>query len=71
MSALLRRIDLCTNILAPIATGQIITLTSTATGAMVVAAWNLLSLVLEYTFLHLIYNSVPALKYKGKQQGMI
>lgn len=64
MSAFLRRIDLTTKLLAPIVTGQVITFGSMTIGALFIAGWNLVSVFVEYIFLHAVYKSVPALASK-------
>jgi hypothetical protein len=64
MTAVLRRIDLTTNILAPVGVGQIMTYGSLFIGAVFIASWNLLSFFVEYYLLWKVYQSVPALAVK-------
>lgn len=64
MSANLRAIDLSTAILAPIATGQIIYFIHLKYGAVFIAAWNLVSVFIEYVLIRKVYKQVPALKNK-------
>ncbi|XP_059174595.1 solute carrier family 40 member 1-like isoform X2 [Physella acuta] len=64
MTASLRRIDLTTQVLAPIATGLIMTYAGVMFGALFIGAWNLVSVFIEYYFLWRVYNTVPALKKK-------
>lgn len=64
MAATLRRIDLFTNLLAPVMTGQIVGNTSTFVGAIVIGGWNLVSLVFELIFQSFVYRSVPELAVK-------
>ncbi len=64
MSAFLRRIDLTTNILAPIMSGQIITYGSLLVGALVLALWNVVFLFVEFGFLYAVYKTVPELAFK-------
>lgn len=64
MSATLRRIDLCNKLLAPIATGQIMHFASPGIGALFIAAWNLVSVFVEYILLWKVYILVPALRSK-------
>ena len=68
LSALLRRIDLVTNLLAPIVTGQLITYGSPVLGAIVIAVWNIISMFVEYGLLHMIYYKIPELAIKEKPQ---
>lgn len=73
MTASLRRIDLTTQVLAPIATGLIMTYAGVMFGALFIGAWNLVSVFIEYYFLWRVYNTVPALKKKKnlkKSQSM-
>lgn len=65
MSALLRRIDLTTKLVAPIITGQIITYGSMVIGAIFIAVWNFTTMFAEYGILSKIYHSVPELANKG------
>ncbi|KAK7109676.1 ferroportin-like [Littorina saxatilis] len=64
MTASLRRIDQGTLILAPIATGQIMTYAGLENGAVFIAAWNVASVVIEYYLIWKVYNTVPALRAK-------
>ncbi|XP_060081691.1 solute carrier family 40 member 1-like [Ylistrum balloti] len=70
MTSFLRSIDLTTLILAPVVTGQIIAFTVIGYGALFIAAWNLVSVVIEYVFVLKVYEEVPALravKNKGRK----
>uniref|UniRef100_A0A0B7B8Q3 Solute carrier family 40 member n=1 Tax=Arion vulgaris TaxID=1028688 RepID=A0A0B7B8Q3_9EUPU len=62
MTATMRGIDLTAMIVAPIATGQIMTLTSSKIGALFIAGWNVVSFFVEYVLLLKVYYSVPALQ---------
>ncbi|CAH1238030.1 SLC40A1 [Branchiostoma lanceolatum] len=64
MNATIRRIDLCTKILSPVVVGQIMTFVSMLVGAMFIAGWNMVSMVIEYYLYHRVYVSVPALAVK-------
>ena len=64
LSALLRRIDLVTNLLSPIVTGLLITYGSPTLGAIVISVWNIVTTIVVYALLHMIYNKVPALAIK-------
>ena len=86
MNATIRRIDQLTNILAPMAVGQIMTFGSTVIGCGFISAWNLVSMCVEYFLLWKVYQKTPALAvkappkeetelkrlnlYKGKQQNV-
>ncbi|XP_030066115.1 solute carrier family 40 member 1 [Microcaecilia unicolor] len=68
MNATLRRIDQITNILAPIAVGQIMTFGSVVIGCGFIAGWNLLSMCVEYLLLWKVYQKTPALAFKAGQK---
>ncbi|KAL4222197.1 hypothetical protein ACF0H5_018234 [Mactra antiquata] len=63
-SAILKSIDLVTNIVAPIATGQIMAYASTEIGALFIGGWNVVSVFVEYYLLWKVYIEVPALRAK-------
>uniref|UniRef100_A0A8C6SCF0 Solute carrier family 40 member n=1 Tax=Neogobius melanostomus TaxID=47308 RepID=A0A8C6SCF0_9GOBI len=64
MNATMRRIDQVTNILAPLAVGQVMTLASNVVGCGFILGWNLVSLIVEFFFLSRVYRIVPALSVK-------
>ncbi|XP_034029559.1 solute carrier family 40 member 1 [Thalassophryne amazonica] len=64
MNATMRRIDQVTNILAPLAVGQVMTLASNVVGCGFILGWNLVSLTVEFIFLSRVYRIVPALSVK-------
>lgn len=64
MTSKLRAIDLCTQILAPILTGQVMTWLGIQYGAVLIGVWNLVSVFVEYYLILKVYNEVPALKNK-------
>ena len=64
MNAVLRRIDLSTKLLAPIAVGQIMTYASMLAGAIFIAGWNFVSMFVEYYLIWRVYVAVPRLAYK-------
>ncbi|XP_060553697.1 solute carrier family 40 member 1-like isoform X2 [Ruditapes philippinarum] len=66
-SAILKSIDLITNIVAPIVTGQIMAFASTEVGALFIGGWNVVSVFLEYYLLWKVYNVVPALRAKKEK----
>lgn len=63
-NAILRRIDLCCKILAPILVGQIMTYISKVAGVIFLAGWNVISVFLEYYLLWKVFQSVAALSQK-------
>uniref|UniRef100_A0A8C3T3B4 Solute carrier family 40 member n=1 Tax=Chelydra serpentina TaxID=8475 RepID=A0A8C3T3B4_CHESE len=65
MNATVRRIDQLTNILAPMAVGQIMTFGSPVIGCGFISGWNLLSMCLEYLLLWKVYQKTPALAFKA------
>ncbi|XP_053327955.1 solute carrier family 40 member 1-like [Spea bombifrons] len=67
MNATLRRIDQVTNILAPMAVGQIMTFGSLVIGCGFVVGWNLLSVCVEYFILWKVYEKTPELMNKKQQ----
>ena len=64
MTAMLRRIDQISMILAPMATGQVMTYIGLVYGAIFIGGWNLLSVFVEFYLMWKVYNTVPALKAK-------
>lgn len=60
----MRRIDQVTNILAPLAVGQVMTLASNVVGCGFILGWNLVSLIVEFIFLSRVYRIVPELSVK-------
>ncbi|XP_004426782.1 PREDICTED: solute carrier family 40 member 1 [Ceratotherium simum simum] len=65
MNATIRRIDQLTNILAPMAVGQIMTFGSTVIGCGFISGWNLVSMCVEYFLLWKVYQKTPALAVKA------
>jgi len=64
MNATFRSIDLLTNILAPIAVGQIMAYISSFASAVFICGWNVCSVTVEYGLLHIIFRDLPALANK-------
>nr|XP_039252320.1 solute carrier family 40 member 1-like [Styela clava] len=64
LNSMLRRIDLFTKLIAPMVCGQIITLLSMTFGIAFVAGWNLISMIIEYIMLQIVYRNTPALARK-------
>ncbi|XP_070588023.1 ferroportin [Erythrolamprus reginae] len=69
MNATIRRIDQLTNILAPMAVGQIMTFGSPVIGCGFISGWNLISMCIEYTLLYKVYKKTPALAHKTGSKG--
>lgn len=67
LNSTLRRIDLFTKLLAPMAVGQLITLVSMTFGCAFVAGWNVISMFVEYIMLKIVYDNTPALAVKRSQ----
>ncbi|XP_053141260.1 solute carrier family 40 member 1 isoform X2 [Hemicordylus capensis] len=65
MNATIRRIDQLTNILAPMAVGQIMTFGSPVIGCGFISGWNLISMCIEYMLLWKVYQKTPALAHKA------
>ena len=60
----MRRIDLIVNIVAPIAVGAILSV-SLLIGGIFIAAWNAVSMAVEYWNLYRVYTNLPELAIKG------
>ncbi|KAM4626879.1 ferroportin [Discoglossus pictus] len=69
MNATVRRIDQLTNILAPLAVGQIMTFGSPVIGCGFIAGWNLVSMCVEYLLLWKVYQKTPALAIKSGKKA--
>lgn len=69
MNATVRRIDQLTNILAPMAVGQIMTFGSAVMGCGFIAGWNLMSMCVEYLLLWKVYQKTPALAIKAGKKA--
>lgn len=62
MNSVLRTVDLSTEVLAPVIVGTVMTAFGLAAGGIVIAAWNVGSLLVEYGLLHHLYYSSPDLQ---------
>ncbi|XP_068920637.1 ferroportin [Petaurus breviceps papuanus] len=69
MNATIRRIDQLTNILAPMAVGQIMTFGSPVIGCGFISGWNLVSMCVEYFLLWKVYQKTPALALKASPKA--
>nr|XP_009664576.1 PREDICTED: solute carrier family 40 member 1 [Struthio camelus australis] len=67
MNATIRRIDQLTNILAPMAVGQIMTFGSPVIGCGFISGWNLMSMCVEYLLLWKVYQKTPTLALKSSK----
>ena len=63
-NSILRRIDLCCKILAPILVGQIMTYISKVAGVLFLAGWNVVSVFGEYFLLWKVFQAVSVLSQK-------
>ena len=68
MNSVIRSIDLLAKIVAPIATGLIMSEAGHVIGAAFIAAWNLTSLFAEYAILRKVYRDNPALNSKVRER---
>jgi len=64
LNAVTRSLDLACKVLSPTVAGLIMTYASLLVSAVVIAAWNVFSLVAEYSLLSHVYRLVPALSVK-------
>jgi len=64
MNATFRSIDLLTNIIAPIAVGQIMAYFSPFASAVFICVWNVISVMVEYALLYCIFRDLPELAKK-------
>ncbi|CAD5123416.1 DgyrCDS11765 [Dimorphilus gyrociliatus] len=71
LNAVVRSIDLSCKILAPIAVGGIMSAFGLQVSAIFIAAWNIVSLFLEYALLKKVYNLVPRLAIKGTDDAVL
>ncbi|XP_072468750.1 ferroportin isoform X2 [Notamacropus eugenii] len=69
MNATIRRIDQLTNILAPMAVGQIMTFGSPVIGCGFISGWNLVSMCVEYFLLWKVFQKTPALALKASPKA--
>uniref|UniRef100_H2Z6Q1 Solute carrier family 40 member n=1 Tax=Ciona savignyi TaxID=51511 RepID=H2Z6Q1_CIOSA len=68
LNAMMRRIDLFTKILSPLACGQIMAVATLTGGAIFILCWNTASMFAEYFLLKSVYNRTPALAVKGQSE---
>ena len=64
VNAVFRTIDLATLSLAPLSFGLVFDLISNSVAAYFIAAWNMISVILEYWMLKSIYKEFPMLAHK-------
>ena len=65
MNSTCRSIDLATNMIAPIAVGQVMYFLSHIVAAVTIASWNVLSFFIEYFLWWRIYKEFPNLAVKN------
>ncbi len=65
MNSTCRSIDLATNMIAPIAVGQVMYFLSHIVAAVTIASWNVLSFFIECFLLWRIYKEFPNLAVKN------
>ncbi|KAK7109677.1 ferroportin-like [Littorina saxatilis] len=68
MTAMMRRVDQISMILAPMATGQVMGYIGLVYGAIFIGGWNVLSVFVEFYLMWKVYNTVPALKAKKNER---
>ncbi|KAI7727949.1 hypothetical protein M8C21_028296 [Ambrosia artemisiifolia] len=66
----IRRIDLISNLFAPVVTGFIISFVSMVASAVSLAIWNILSAFLQYWLLNSVYKGIPALSESNRKRGL-
>merc|ERR1719210_728626 len=69
MNSILRTIELTTYMLAPAAAGQLFTFCGFGYTGIIIAGWNIISVVIEYVLLALIYRKYPALATKSSKNS--
>ena len=68
LNAMVRRIDLTTKILSPLACGQIMVIAELSGGAIFITCWNACSMIIEYLLLKKVYDRTPSLAKKKDDQ---
>ncbi|XP_042385181.1 solute carrier family 40 member 1-like [Zingiber officinale] len=69
MNSVIRRIDLCCKLLAPVFSGFIISFISLRASAIVLALWNTISVWIQYWLLTSVYNGIPALGDRSQRRN--
>jgi len=69
MNSILRTIELTTYMLAPAAAGQLFTFCGFGYTGIIIAGWNIISVIIEYVLLALIYRKYPALATKNSKNS--
>ncbi|XP_071738449.1 solute carrier family 40 member 2-like isoform X2 [Rutidosis leptorrhynchoides] len=70
MNSIIRRIDLISNLFAPVITGFIITFVSLLASAASLAIWNIISVFLQYWLLNSVYEGIPALSERSRKRDL-
>ena len=65
LNASTRAVDLITNIVSPIVTGQIMTSSSQVIAGGAIVVWHLVAIVIEFILLTKIYKKVPQMSQKN------
>ncbi|GER55756.1 solute carrier family 40 member 1 [Striga asiatica] len=69
MNANIRRIDLTCKLLAPVASGFIVSFISLTSSAVALVLWNTLSVFLQYLLLMSVYNGIPKLEEVSQRRA--
>ena len=64
MNSIIRSTDLTCKVLSPVVAGLVMTYGNLRISALMVMAWNIISVFLEYALLSRIYHKVPRLAVK-------
>ncbi|KAK1412444.1 hypothetical protein QVD17_33704 [Tagetes erecta] len=70
LNSTIRRIDLISNLFAPVVTGFIISFASMIASAVSLAIWNILSVFLQYWLLNSVYKGIPALSESNRKRAL-
>ena len=69
MNSTIRSIDLTCKVLSPVVAGLVMTYGNLRISALMVTAWNVISVFVEYALLSRIYRKVPRLAVKLNTGG--
>ncbi|KAL6998479.1 hypothetical protein U1Q18_008606 [Sarracenia purpurea var. burkii] len=68
MNSVIRRIDLICKLLAPVASGFIISFVSLTASASVLLLWNIVSVFFQYWLLMSVYSGIPSLREMNQKK---
>lgn len=68
INSTMRRIDLVCKLLSPVISGFIISFISLKASAVTLAAWNIISVWLEYWLFTSVYDGIPALEESSQRR---